>query len=83
MQNLNLIELIQQGWIATYPLILFSVLMVAILGERMFALSGVASTTRRLTGMVIPPLARGTSVQPFRYATSTGRAFRRGCTTPF
>jgi len=59
MQSLNLIELIQQGWIATYPLILFSIVMVAILGERMFALSGVASTTRRLTGMVIPPLARG------------------------
>ncbi|KAB2832027.1 MAG: MotA/TolQ/ExbB proton channel family protein [Candidatus Dadabacteria bacterium] len=59
MQSLNLIELIQQGWIATYPLILFSVVMVAILGERMFALSGVASATRRLTGQVVPPLTRG------------------------
>jgi len=59
MQSLNLLELVQHGWIATYPLILFSVIMVAILGERMFALSGVASATRRLTGQVVPPLARG------------------------
>ncbi len=59
MESLNLIELIQQGWIATYPLILFSIIMVAILGERMFALSGVASATRKLTGLVVPPMTRG------------------------
>jgi biopolymer transport protein ExbB len=56
---MNLIELIQQGWIATYPLILCSVIMVAILGERMFALSGIASTTKKLTSLVVPPMTRG------------------------
>jgi len=59
MQSMNLIELIQQGWIATYPLILCSVIMVAILGERMFALSGIASTTKKLTSLVVPPMTRG------------------------
>ncbi len=59
MQSMNLIELIQQGWIATYPLILFSIIMVAILGERIFALSGIASATRKLTSLVVPPMARG------------------------
>ncbi len=59
MQSLNLIELIQQGWIATYPLIICSVIMVAILGERIFAFSGIAASTRRLTSLVVPPLTRG------------------------
>jgi biopolymer transport protein ExbB len=59
MQNLNLIELIQQGWLATYPLIICSILMVAILGERIFAFSGIAASTRKLTSLVVPPLTRG------------------------
>lgn len=59
MQNLNLIELIQQGWLATYPLIICSILMVAILGERIFAFSGMAASTRKLTSLVVPPLTRG------------------------
>src|SRR3990172_8258447 len=59
MQSLNLIELIQQGWLATYPLIICSVLMVAILGERIFAFSGIAASTRKLTSLVVPPLTRG------------------------
>lgn len=59
MQSLNLIELIQQGWLATYPLIICSILMVAILGERIFAFSGIAASTRKLTSLVVPPLTRG------------------------
>ncbi|MFI5323031.1 MAG: MotA/TolQ/ExbB proton channel family protein [Thermodesulfobacteriota bacterium] len=59
MESLNLIELVKQGWIATFPLILCSVIMVAILGERIFAFSGIASSTRKLTGLIVPPLTRG------------------------
>jgi len=59
MQSLNLIDLVQQGWIATYPLILCSVIMVALLGERILAFSGIASSTRKLTNLVVPPLTRG------------------------
>ena len=59
MQSLNLLELVQQGWIATYPLILCSVIMVAILSERIFAFSGIASSTRKLTSIIVPPLTRG------------------------
>lgn len=59
MQSLNLIDLVQQGWIATYPLILCSVIMVALLGERILAFSGIASSTRKLTSLVVPPLTRG------------------------
>ena len=59
MQSLNLIDLVQQGWIATYPLILCSIIMVALLGERILAFSGIASSTRKLTSLVVPPLTRG------------------------
>ncbi len=59
MQSLNLIDLVQQGWIATYPLILCSIIMVALLGERILAFSGLASSTRKLTSLVVPPLTRG------------------------
>jgi biopolymer transport protein ExbB len=59
MESLNLIDLVKQGWIATYPLILCSVIMVAILGERIFAFSGIASSARKLTSLIVPPLTRG------------------------
>lgn len=36
----TLLDLIQQGWYATYPLILCSVVAVAIAGERLWALRG-------------------------------------------
>lgn len=59
MENMNLVRLIQQGWIATYPLILFSVLTLAILAERMFVMRNSVSSTRTVTELLVPLLTRG------------------------
>lgn len=59
MHDMSLLRLLQDGWIATYPLILFSVIMVAVIGERIFAMSGIASSARAVTNLVVPPLSRG------------------------
>lgn len=59
MENMNLVTLIQQGWIATYPLILFSILTVAILADRMFAMRNALSSTRTVTDLLVPPLTGG------------------------
>lgn len=59
MESMNLIQLLQDGWLATYPLIFFSIVMVAVFGERVLALSGIASGTKTVTDMVVPPLSRG------------------------
>lgn len=59
IEHLSLIQLINDGWIATYPLILFSIIMVAVFGERIFAMSGIASSAGALTNLVVPPLSRG------------------------
>jgi biopolymer transport protein ExbB len=59
MQNLNVIELMRQGWLATYPLLVCSVIMVALLGERIFAFIGIASSARQVTRLIVPPLTIG------------------------
>lgn len=59
MEGINLIELINDGWIATYPLILFSVLTIAILAERMFVLNNIVSSIRELTQKVLTHLNSG------------------------
>jgi biopolymer transport protein ExbB len=57
--NLDLVSLIQQGAISTYPLIACSVIVLGIVLERLWALRGVVSSTARLTATVIPLLGRG------------------------
>lgn len=59
MAGLNYIELIQQGWMATYPLILFSIITVAILAERIFVMRNAVSSTEAVTDFTVPPLSRG------------------------
>ncbi len=59
MESFNLLKLIEQGGIATYPLILCSIIIVAVISERLFALRGVLPSTQRVTNLVIPLLTQG------------------------
>src|SRR5579884_144755 len=57
--NLDLIALVRQGAISTYPLLVCSVIVVAVALERAWALRGALRSTARLTAAVVPLLARG------------------------
>jgi biopolymer transport protein ExbB len=58
-QGLNLIEIIHKGAIATYPLILLSIVSVAVVFERLWFLRGIASVTLRITESISDPIKRG------------------------
>ncbi|MEA2624034.1 MAG: hypothetical protein QOD06_79 [Candidatus Binatota bacterium] len=57
--TLSVMDLIRQGWYATYPLIGFSVIMMSIVIERMWALSRIGPGVERLTGEVVDLLQKG------------------------
>jgi biopolymer transport protein ExbB len=57
--NLDFIHLIRQGAISTYPLIACSIIMLAVVIERLWTLRGAVSSVASLTGAVVPLLARG------------------------
>jgi biopolymer transport protein ExbB len=58
-QGLNLIDIIHKGAIATYPLILLSIVSVAVVFERLWFLRGIASVTLRITESISDPIKRG------------------------
>jgi biopolymer transport protein ExbB len=51
--------MIQQGWISTYPLIIFSVVTVSIICERAWSLRNVVAETLQLSGRICPSLEKG------------------------
>lgn len=57
--NVNLIDLIRQGWYATYPLLLFSVVMMSIVIERLWSLRGLARGIQNFTEDVCEHLRKG------------------------
>ena len=57
--TLDLIALIRQGAISTYPLLVCSVILLGIVLERAWSLGGIVRSTARLTREVVPVLARG------------------------
>lgn len=57
--TLSVIDLIHQGWYATYPLILCSIIMVSLLIERLWTLSRMGSATEALTEDVCGKLRSG------------------------
>ena len=59
MQGLDLIEIIHKGAIATYPLIAFSIISVAVVIERLWALRNLGALTLKLTESVREPIAKG------------------------
>lgn len=59
MQQLDLIEIIHRGALATYPLIVMSVISVAVVLERLWYLRNIGSTTLRITDSILDPIKRG------------------------
>ena len=58
-QGLDLIDIINKGAIATYPLILLSVISVTVVLERLWSLKNLSSITLRITESLLDPLKKG------------------------
>jgi len=59
VEGLSVLDMIQQGWIATYPLLAFSVVTVTIILERAWSLRGIVPQTLALAEAIRAPLERG------------------------
>ena len=58
-QGLNLLEIIHKGAIATYPLIVMSVVSVAVVLERLWSLRNIGTVTLRLSESIMDPISKG------------------------
>jgi len=58
-QGLNLIHIIQQGAIATYPLIVMSVISLTVIFARLWSLRNIGSATLRITDSILEPTKKG------------------------
>ncbi len=80
MEGLSVLDMIQTGWIATYPLILFSVVTLSIVLERVWSLRNLVSGSLSLAHNICPPLERGDFPMALQttqgqVATPAGRIF--------
>jgi biopolymer transport protein ExbB len=57
--GLSTLQLIQQGWIATYPLILMSILSLTVVCERLWSLRGIIGQTADITRALYTEITRG------------------------
>ena len=58
-QGLDLIDIIHKGAIATYPLILLSIVSVTVVLERFWSLRNISSVTLRITESLLEPIKKG------------------------
>jgi biopolymer transport protein ExbB len=58
-QGLDLIDIIHKGAIATYPLILMSIVSVTVVLERLWSLKNIGSITLRITESLLEPIKKG------------------------
>ena len=58
-QGLDLIDIIQKGAIATYPLILLSIISVTVVLERLWSLKNIGSVTLCITESLLEPIKKG------------------------
>ncbi len=80
MDGFSVLHMINQGWMATYPLIVFSIVTVSIIFERLWALRSVVTDTLKLAGGLAPILERGQVSEALQTArmqvgTPAGRIF--------
>jgi biopolymer transport protein ExbB len=57
--GLDLIQIIQQGAIATYPLIVMSIISVTVIFERLWSLRNIGSATVKITESILEPAKKG------------------------
>ena len=58
-QGLDLLDIIHKGAIATYPLILMSIVSVTVVFERLWSLKNISSMTLRITESLMEPIKKG------------------------
>ncbi len=78
--NLSMLAMIQQGWLATYPLIFMSIVSLTVIAERLWSFRGLIGQTADLTRGVHSELSKGdfgTALQKAEAAKGTppGRVF--------
>jgi biopolymer transport protein ExbB len=59
VEGLSVLDMIQTGWIATYPLIFFSVATLSIVLERIWSLRNLVSGSLQLAHTICPSLEKG------------------------
>ena len=65
--NLSMLSMIQQGWLATYPLIFMSIVSLTVIAERLWTFRNLIGQTADLTRGLHGDLTKG----------ETGAAFER------
>lgn len=58
-QGIDFIDIIHKGAIATYPLILMSIISVTVVLERLWSLKNIGKLTLRITESLLDPLKKG------------------------
>jgi biopolymer transport protein ExbB len=58
-QGLDFIAIINQGKLATYPLIILSIISVTVIFERLWALRNMSSITLKITESLLDPIRKG------------------------
>ncbi|MBI3797434.1 MAG: MotA/TolQ/ExbB proton channel family protein [Deltaproteobacteria bacterium] len=69
VEGLSVLDMIRQGALVTYPLIAMSIVVLTIIGERLWALRGLVSSPLRVAGAVVGSLQKG----DFRAALAAAR----------
>ena len=59
VEGLSVLDMIRQGALVTYPLIAMSIVVLTIIGERLWALRGLVSSPLRIAGALVGPLQKG------------------------
>ncbi|HVM96347.1 MAG TPA: MotA/TolQ/ExbB proton channel family protein [Candidatus Acidoferrales bacterium] len=80
MEGLSILDMIQSGWIATYPLILFSLATLTIIFERAWSLRGIVPQSLALAESIRGPIEKGDftgalQTTQAQSATPAGRIF--------
>ena len=80
MEGLSILDMINMGWMATYPLLLFSMVTVSIVLERAWSLRNLVTDSLSLAGSLCTPLEHGDFTTALktsqdRVATPAGRIF--------
>lgn len=73
MEGLSVLDMIQQGAIVTYPLIVMSMVTITIICERLWALRGLVANSLRIASAVVGPLQKGN----FKAALSTAQEHQK------
>jgi biopolymer transport protein ExbB len=58
-QGLDILDIIHKGAIATYPLILLSIISLTVVFERLWSLRNIAAITLRVTESILEPVKKG------------------------